>query len=167
VIFLTVGNWQNGFDRLVEAFDRLKAEGVVSDSVVAQIGDGSFKPRNFEAMDYCTLSQFTNYMNQAQIIVSHAGIGTIFQAIEIGKPLIAVPRKAHLGECNDDHQLTTARQLEQEGKILVAYEISQLKCKLDEALHFLPAKNNCSSEIKSVVSSFLEELSIKKYGTNF
>lgn len=167
MIFLTVGNWQNGFDRLVEAFDRLKAEGAVSDSIVAQIGDGSFKPENLEAVNYCTLSQFSNYMNQARIIVSHAGIGTIFQAVELGKPLIAVPRKATLGECDDDHQLSTAKQLEQEGKILVAYEISELKSKLNEALHFVPSKGKGSSEIQSLVGKFLEELSIKKYGTNF
>ncbi len=167
MIFLTVGNWQNGFDRLVEAFDRLKAAGVVSDPIVAQIGDGSFKPQYLESVDYCTLSQFSNYMSEAKIIVSHAGIGTIFQAIELGKPLIAVPRKAHLGECNDDHQLATARQLEQEGKILVAYETSELKSKLDEALNFVPLKEKSGSKIQEVVGKFLEELSIKKYGYSF
>ncbi len=166
MIFLTVGNRQNGFNRLVEAFDKLKANGDITDNVVAQIGDGSFKPENLEAMDYCALSQFSNYMNQANIIVSHAGIGTIFQAVELGKPLIAVPRKAELGECDDDHQMATARQLEQEGKILVAYEVSDLSSKLNEALHFVPAKRNGSSQIKNVVGKFLEELSIKKFGTN-
>jgi beta-1,4-N-acetylglucosaminyltransferase len=164
LIFLTVGNWHRGFDRLVEAVDRLKGEGAIYEKVVAQIGSGSYRPKNMEIINYCSPSQFREFLAQTRVVVSHAGIGTIFQAIEIGKPVIVVPRKAQLGECGDDHQWRTAEQLEQEGKILVAYEISDLPDRLKQAEHFVPTRSGGNSKIKDIVENFLEELAIKKYG---
>jgi UDP-N-acetylglucosamine transferase subunit ALG13 len=164
LIFVTVGNWYLGFDRLVEAVDRLKESGVISDLVVAQIGAGRYKPRNLSFLDFCSPEEFTTMMGNARLIISHAGIGTIAQAISQSKPVIVVPRKASLREHFDDHQLISSRQLEAEGKILVAYEVSELPTKLQQAENFIPARTHKGQQIVEAVDSFIRKLAVQKYG---
>lgn len=162
LIFLSVGNWHKGFDRLVEAVDELKGSNAISDEITAQIGSGSYKPVNLKVVDYCSPAEFTDFIAESRIVIAHSGIGTIAQAVELGKPVIVVPRKASLGEHVNDHQFSTARTLEKEGKILVAYEVCELSDKLKQAERFAPAKGKGAQEIVGIVEEFLEELAIRK-----
>ena len=50
----------------------------------------------------------TDRMVAADAIIAHAGMGTILTALEMGKPLLVMPRRAELGEHRNDHQLATA-----------------------------------------------------------
>lgn len=141
MIFLTIGSWYKGFDRLVRAIDRLKDSKCISEEVIAQIGRGKYKPKNFHSMDFYSPDEFANILTKARIIIAHAGMGTIIQAVKLSKTVIVVPRKAALGEHFDNHQLITAKQLEAEGRVLVAYEIVELPKKLMEAKDFVPVQN--------------------------
>ena len=78
-------------------------------------------------------------MLRADAIVAHAGIGTILTALEIGRPLLVMPRRAALGEHRNDHQLTTARRFAELGKVKVAFDEVELRLRLDE-LDRVPAQ---------------------------
>jgi UDP-N-acetylglucosamine transferase subunit ALG13 len=97
-------------------------------------------------------------MARARLVVTHAGIGTVAQAIVRGKPTVVVPRKAELGEVGDNHQWTTARLLEEEGKVLVAYDVSELPERLAQAEHFTPAQEEGGQRIVTLVESFVAEI---------
>lgn len=163
MIFLTVGNWHKGFDRLVEAVDKLKIQGFIAEDVLAQIGSGSYKPESLNTIGYCSPTEFLDFTAESKIVITHAGIGTIAQALKLRKTVIVVPRKAELEECYDNHQQTTAKQLEKEGKILVAYETCQLLNKLGEAETFVPAEGQYGKEIIRAVETFIEKLQSRKY----
>jgi UDP-N-acetylglucosamine transferase subunit ALG13 len=107
--------------------------------VTAQIGSGSYRPAKLDVIEYCSPDEFKDIMSRSRVIITHAGIGTIGQAIEFFRPVIVVPRRAELGESSDNHQWTTARELEKEGKILVAYELTELSDKLRQAESFIPS----------------------------
>ena len=126
MIFLTVGTWRSGYDRLVKAVDELVTGGVITEKVVVQSGYSSYEPKHMQAIDFCSPDEFTEMISKAKVVISHAGMGTIIEAVKQNKPLIVVPRKPRLGEVDNGHQFITARQLEKEGKILVAYEVSEL-----------------------------------------
>lgn len=162
LIFLTVGNWHKGFNRLVKAVDELVESGAVIEEVMAQTGHGSYAPRYLKVIDYCSPTEFTDTMAKSRIIITHAGVGTICQGIELAKPVIVVPRKASLGEHVDDHQYTTAKQFEKEGKILVAYEVSELPNKLEQAKNFVPVRGEGSERIIQAVRAFLEKIAAQK-----
>lgn len=162
MIFLAVGSWHKGFDRLVKAVDELKGCGIIAEEVKAQIGEGKYKPNNLKVVDYYCSDEFARAIRQARIVISHAGMGTIIETTRQGKPIIVVPRKAELGEANTDHQFNTAKQLEAEGKILVAYEESELPVKLEEAKTFVPAKSESCQEILRVVQKFIEDVVRRK-----
>lgn len=162
MIFLTVGNWHKGFNRLVKAMDDLKGCHVITEEIIAQIGPGSYKPKYFTAMAFCSTDDFVSNIKAARVVVTHAGVGAISQAAKLKKPVIVVPRKASLGEHFDDHQFSTAKVFETEGKVLVAYEISELPDKLQQAKDFVPAKGQGGQEVIRAVEIFLEKLEAEK-----
>jgi UDP-N-acetylglucosamine transferase subunit ALG13/peptidoglycan/LPS O-acetylase OafA/YrhL len=164
VIFLTVGTWRAGFDRLVRGVDELVATGVVKDEVIAQVGHGSYRPSHLQAIDFCSPGEMAEYIKEARLVIAHAGMGTIIQTLEQDTPLVAVPRKAEFGEVDNDHQFSTARQLEEEGKILVAYEVEQLGEKIAEAGTFTPVTSEGTSAIHTAVQDLLDGLVQKRSG---
>ncbi len=155
LIFLTVGNWHKGFDRLVEAVDALKGNGDIQEEVIAQIGSGNYKPKHLTALTFCSPDRFAEYVGSAGVIIAHAGIGVITCAIRSGKTIIVVPRKASLGEISNDHQITSARVFESERKILVAYDVNDILPKLKEAENFVPADIVTDNAIIETVDEFI------------
>ena len=159
LIFVTVGSWHRGFDRLVKAVDDLKKCGIITEEVNAQIGEGRYRPKNLKVADYYCHDSFIRTIEQARIVIAHAGMGAIIQTIKQGKPIIVLPRKAELGEANTDHQLDTAEALAKEGRVLVAYETEELPVKLIEAETFIPTQGEtCQTildEVKAFISNFI------------
>ncbi len=164
MIFLTVGTWRVGYNRLVEAVDELANSGVITEDVIAQIGYGSYKPKHMTVVEFCSPTEFRGLISKAELVISHAGMGTIIETVQLLKPLIAIPRRRALGEVDNDHQFTTAKQLENEGKILVAYEVSELPAKLKEAKTFVPTKSDASEEILRAVKEVIDGVAAKKGG---
>lgn len=164
MIFLTVGTWRVGYNRLVEAVDELVGSGVINEEVIAQTGHNSYKPKHMTVMEFCSPTEFRKLISKAELVISHAGMGTIIETVQLRKPLIAVPRRRSLGEVDNDHQFTTAKQLETEGKILVAYEVSELPAKLKEAETFVPTKSESCEEILRAVKEVIDGVAAKKGG---
>lgn len=162
LIFLTVGTWRNGYDRLVRAVDELVSAGVITEEVIAQTGYSSYKPKNMKVMEFCSPAEFRDLISRAKLVISHAGMGTIIETAQQRKPLIVVPRRSSLGEVDNDHQFSTAKQLETEGRVLVAYEVSDLPAKLEQAKTFAPTPEQCTKEILQVVQEFIDKTAAEK-----
>ena len=58
-------------------------------------------------------------------------MGTILTALELGTPIVVMPRRAALGEHRNDHQLATARRFAEQGSIGVAFDEAELHAALD------------------------------------
>lgn len=129
MILVTVGT-ELPFDRLVKAVDRWAATRDRSD-IFAQIGEGAWEPAHFPFRDFIEPDEFAERLRSADLIVAHAGMGTILSALHYGKPLLVMPRRAGLGEQRNDHQLATAERLLEMGKINVAFDEQELMHKLD------------------------------------
>ncbi|OGU55543.1 MAG: hypothetical protein A2V66_07055 [Ignavibacteria bacterium RBG_13_36_8] len=162
MIFVTVGNWHKGFDRLIQAVDELVKHNTIKEDVIGQIGQGSYVPQYFQHRAYYSQEEFMDYLNQARLIISHAGMGTIGQALLRSKPIIVVPRKASLGEHVDNHQFTTTRYMEAEGKVIAAYEVEELTKKINQAERFIPAKGYGPENIIKLVKEFVDGIATEK-----
>ena len=112
--------------------------------------------------DYYSNEEFIILLKNARIIISHAGMGTIGQAVQLSKPVIVVPRRMELGEHFDNHQLITTKYMEAEGKIISAYETSDLMQKIEQAASFIPNQEFCDNEIIVTVKKFIENIAEKK-----
>lgn len=164
VIFVVVGNWHAGFDRLVRTIDTLVGCGQVTERVVAQIGHGRYIAEHFEYFRFCGSIDFERYLNEARIIISHAGVGVMTSAARLRKPAVVVPRRAELGEHYDNHQQETARQFESLGYVMVASDATELVMKIKQADGFVPAALNTSADLLETIRVYLADLSVSKRG---
>ena len=119
MIFVTVGT-QLAFPRLLNAIDSW-AEKNPSESVFAQIGPNSTTPKFIEHADFIKPTDVIFRMQSADLVVSHAGMGSILSALQWQRPILILPRLAKLGEHRNDHQLATARWLEGRPGIIVVW----------------------------------------------
>lgn len=133
MIFVTVGT-QLAFDRLIVAVDAW-AGAVGRTDVFAQIGPTAFRPANIEFEPFISPEEHRNRMGTADAIVAHAGMGTIIGALELGKPLLVMPRRAALGEHRNDHQMATVRRFGVSGTVTVCMNGTELADKLEQLGH--------------------------------
>lgn len=124
MILVTVG-MQLGFDRLIRAIDELAPD--LPMPVVAQTGKGTYLARNIKTLESISPSEFDGMIKQTNLLVAHAGIGTVLTAQRFNKPLVLFPRRASFGEHRNDHQLATVGQLDGRPGIIVAHEESELR----------------------------------------
>lgn len=108
-VFVTVGT-QLAFDRMIEAVDRW-AEQRPDAMVMAQIGPTRYEARNIRSAHFIDPRAFRQLAADADVLVAHAGTGSIFAALELRKPIVVMPRRADLSEHRNDHQLATVARL--------------------------------------------------------
>lgn len=158
MIFLTVGT-QFPFDRLVQAVDIAFDEGLNNEKIFAQIGESSYRPRNFESVAYLEKGAFDNYLREASGIIGHAGIGTITMALDNRKPLLVMPRSKKYGEVVNDHQAAIARRFSELGHILVAYDVKDLPEGIRRLKNFIPTERKAHPEaVANRIRCFLNGL---------
>lgn len=106
MIFVTVGS-QLPFDRLVHAVDAwAHANGCTAD-VLAQVSTTDAAPAHVEWQSEMEPSEFNAAVERADLIVGHAGTGTIMAALCAGKPVVVLARRVSLQETRNDHQVAT------------------------------------------------------------
>jgi len=129
LILVTVGA-QMPFDRLIRAVDAW-AESTGRRDVFAQIGTTGWRPRHIEWAAFLTPADFRARVEAASLLVAHAGMGSILTALELGRPILVMPRRGDLMETRNDHQVATAKQFEKQGRVAVAMDETDLVDRLN------------------------------------
>lgn len=129
MIFLTVGTHTSGFNRLVDAIDDWAAGH--DEPVVAQIGSSTSEPAHCRWFRFAPPAEIGRLIDEARVVVSHAGAGSLLGAIMSGRPVIAVPRRAIHGEVADDHQLELCDALGAAGLVQPVLDLADLGTALD------------------------------------
>ncbi|OOQ57090.1 glycosyltransferase [Mucilaginibacter pedocola] len=151
MIFVTIGT-QEPFDRLIKVMDELAATVLKGTEVIAQTFETDYKIENMKALNFVPSTDFDAYFNAADLIVSHAGMGTIISALVQNKPIIVMPRLMLYDEHRNEHQLATAKKFDELGYVEVAYSGDELKNKIIE---MWPDKLKPMHQIGSVASDSL------------
>lgn len=126
MIFVCIGSRDYQFDRLLKALDELVSSGEITDELFAQIGQSQYEPKHYPWERYLDSDSFRKCQQEADLIITHAGVGTLLSSLKMGKTVIAVPRYAALGEHIDDHQLQVAEALSGEGYVYQVTDIADL-----------------------------------------
>jgi UDP-N-acetylglucosamine transferase subunit ALG13 len=161
MIFVTVGNHFQGFDRLIKTVDEIAPR--ISDEMVIQKGYSTCHPKNARAFDFVPMDDSIEYIKKASVVISHAGIGTIILCKEYGIPLIIFPRRKRYGEHSNDHQMEIARAIEErkDDHIYIVYEEDRLEAKIAEFLakgqKSVPGANLGKGNIIRTIKEFIEK----------
>jgi beta-1,4-N-acetylglucosaminyltransferase len=103
VIFVTVGTQY--FDELIDEVDRLAGLGAFGQPVLAQIGLSQRKPKNIKYVAFDR--NMLETAKTADLVITHAGTGSLCEFIALGRPFIAVVNDTKAG----NHQMEFLEQL--------------------------------------------------------
>ncbi len=156
MIFVTVGTHEQPFNRLVQAVDELKANGIFDEDVVIQTGYSDYEPKCCIYSQFYPYQKMLEYVQEARIVITHGGPSSFIMALQIGKIPIVVPRKKEYNEHVNDHQVEFCRHVaERQGNIIVVEDIKKLEGVIknyDTLIAEMPV------EIKSNNDKFCEKL---------
>lgn len=162
MIFITVGSRNYPFDRLFKKIDELVENGKITDKIFAQIGKSSYQPKRYEYKDFISQDEFTEKVNEADIVISHGASGSIMKALNAGKKVIAVTRLEKYGEHINDHQIQNNEAFAINKYVLWAdLELNDL----DECINkikngeddLIPWENNNPLSIVNMIDDFIKE----------
>ncbi|MDQ1123234.1 glycosyltransferase [Microbacterium trichothecenolyticum] len=96
--------------------------------IVWQLGATTYQPTRGTVFTQMSGSEFDAAVRKADVVITHAGVGTLIALVESGADVIAVPRRKFRHEHVDDHQLQIAEEFASRGLIRVreADELSTL-----------------------------------------
>lgn len=160
MILVTVGTQNFSFTRLLKMVDELIDEKVITEYVMAQVGHSSYRPVNFESFDFKPESEMKKLMENANILITHAGVGTITTALQLNKKVIVVPRLSQFGEHVDDHQLEIAEAYHQKDYIALANNKVELSALLKNIVNIKFRQYEPEpSTILSSIEEFIDNIS--------
>jgi UDP-N-acetylglucosamine transferase subunit ALG13 len=138
------------FDRLVNGVASLKPGRGRPTRIVAQVGTGGVHPPGMETSENIDFEEMTRLLERARLVFCHAGNGSLMSALQAGCRIVAMPRRAALGEHWDDHQQEILRAFAARGVIEVAEGADDLQPALERALAKPPprARNDHSALIE-------------------
>jgi UDP-N-acetylglucosamine transferase subunit ALG13 len=132
MIFVTVGT-QLPFDRLVGAVNDWATENP-GQTVLAQTGLGRDDYAALTCQSNLDQTEFRAALEAADVVVAHAGMGSILMAAEAGKPIIIMPRRADMAEHRNDHQRDTAAKMASLSNVHVVETADELSAALTRIL---------------------------------
>lgn len=159
MIFITLGSQKFQFNRLLIEIDKLIENGIIKDSVFAQVGYSEYHPKNYDFKAFLDRDEFIKKINAADIVITHGGTGAIVGALKKGKKVIAVPRLSKYEEHVDNHQLQIIEQFSNLNLIYPCKDVSDLKnaVKKIELCNFERYNSNTKTIIESI-RKFIEIL---------
>ncbi|MDT2391062.1 glycosyltransferase [Enterococcus avium] len=115
MIFVTVGTHEQQFDRLLKKVDELKGNGKILEDVFIQSGFSNYPLKNCGSSKLLSYSEMDEYIESANLVITHGGPASFLSVLAKGKPLIVVPRKIEFEEHVNNHQVDFLDNLNQRG----------------------------------------------------
>ena len=140
MILVVLGTQDKQFPRLLKAVDEAISSGFINERVVVQAGQTDYQSSNMEIFDFLSAPEFDKLMDDADLIITHGGAGTILSAIKKGKKVIAAPRLSKYMEHHNDHQKQIISEFSKDGYILPLYDFSKLGKLINKSKNFHPRK---------------------------
>ena len=158
LILVTLGTQDKSFDRLLKQIDNEIEKGTIKERVVVQAGYTKYNSNNMEIFDLVPSDMLESLANEARIIITHGGVGSILMGIKKGKVVIAAPRLKRYKEHTNDHQKQIIEEFSRRGYILELRDFDKLGKLIAKADNFRPKKfvSNTQNMVK-LVDSYIEE----------
>lgn len=158
MILVVLGTQDKDFSRLLKAVDKEIKNGVIKDKVVVQAGQTKYQSKNMEIFDLLPAPEFEKLIDEADLVITHGGAGTLLSAIKKEKKIIAAARLAKYGEHHNDHQKQIIGEFEKQGYILVLRDFNKLGDLIKKSKEFKPKKfvSNTKNMVK-LIENYIED----------
>ena len=157
MILVLLGTQNNSFHRLLEEVQRNIDTGNINEKVIVQKGYTKFESKDMEIYDKIPIKELEELINQANLIITHGGVGSIINSISRDKKVIAVPRLKKYKEHVNDHQLDIIESFNEKKYIIGLQNVKELEDALKKVNDFNPnryIKN--TGNIIEIIENFIE-----------
>ena len=108
-------------------------------------------------LDFISQEELSSLLSQADLIITHGGVGSIINSIKLGKKVIAIPRLKKYNEHVNDHQIQIVEKFNSEGYIIGVDDVSKLNVALQNAGNFSPKKfESNTNNIINIIDNFIK-----------
>lgn len=118
------------FDPLIEACNRLSHQY----SFLGQIGMSHVVP-NFPHFRTAPPRELEKHMQEAELVISHAGTGMLSMLYNLKKPSIICPKQIRYGESNDG-QVELGRKWSELGMGILSMDVEGIGAAIEQSRHY-------------------------------
>lgn len=155
MILVTLGTQDQKFYRLLDYIETSH----INDRIVVQAGGSSdYKSKKMEIFKFIDYDEMNKLIDEADVIITHGGTGSILTPLKKGKKVIACARLEKYQEHINDHQKEIVTLFKNEGYILELNEENKLDDLMKEMKKFKVKKyisntDNFISELKKLIDN--------------
>ncbi|WP_017259470.1 glycosyltransferase [Pedobacter arcticus] len=138
MILVLLGTFVTEFKRPLLEIDRLCREGIITEEVIVQSGHTVIDTKHLIMKPFISPKELDELHQNARIIITHAGTGSLIKAVGFHKKIIGVARLIKHGEHVDDHQLEILDKFVELGYVMPWHEQDKLESVLNKIDDFKP-----------------------------
>ena len=158
MILVLLGTQNNSFKRLLEEVEKCIENKIIKEEVIVQAGATKYETKNMKIFDMISIDEMDKLLEQANLVITHGGVGSIIGAIKKEKKVIAVPRLHKYKEHVNDHQLDIIKAFSKKGYIKGIENVEELRKAIEEIDDFTPNKfKSNTNNIIEIIEKFIEE----------
>ena len=152
MILVLLGTQNNSFHRLLDEVEKNIENGNIKEEVIVQAGFTKYESNKMNIFDEISRDKMDDLINKSDFIITHAGVGSIINALKKEKKVIVVPRLKKYNEHVNDHQLDIVRDFNSKGYIIGLEDVTMLEEAIKKIKDFKPKKylSNTDNFIKII-----------------
>ena len=158
--FVSVGNAYQPFTRLLHAVT--SNAHALPRSVVVQHGHTPFDSFECRGVTFLDMQAFESAVSEAEVLIFHAGAGSVIHALGAGKAPVVMARRAEFGEHVDDHQVEFARELALTGRVAAVEHIAELMAVIKRARTLPVTVARLEPPVVEMVAAILTDVARKR-----
>lgn len=136
LILVVLGTQKQPFTRLLDAIENSS----LNELILVQSVNTNYFSKKMTIFSFVPFEEMNKKMSEAKFVITHGGTGSIIQALEHNKKVIACARLMKYGEHLDDHQKELISAFAEAGYILELREGDNLDNVLANIDSFHPKK---------------------------
>ena len=164
MILVILGTQDKDFSRLLKVVDKEIENGTIKEKVVVQAGQTKYESKNMEIFDLISEPEFEKLIDEASLIITHGGVGSILAGIKKNKKIIAAARLSKNQEHHNDHQKQIIKEFADKGYLLELRDFNKLGKLIEKSKNFKQKtfESNTDNMIE-LISNYIEDNNNKSW----
>lgn len=160
MILVLLGTQNNDFHRLLQEVEKNIENGNINEEVIVQAGYTKYHSDIMKIFGMTSKEELEKLVDKADLIITHAGVGSIEMSLEKGKKVIAVPRKKIYGEHVNDHQKDIEEEFNKKGWLIGIDDVQELDNALHKIRNFIPNKYESTDNTRmvNIIKTYIDKI---------
>ena len=160
MILVLLGTQNNSFYRLLNEIEKNIQNGNITEEVIVQAGFTKYSSNRMKILNLMSQENLKDLVKKADLIITHAGVGSLKMALEQNKKVITVPRLKKYHEHVNNHQIEIEQEFNKNGWVIGIEDVSELRNALKKFKNFIPIKykNNNEEKLINIIKTYIDKI---------